>query len=121
MDEREKMTDALAALFVGLMKADDGLVDADFGKIQILLHKMRRSLPVDSERLTAAINARMKTDAGPDSLLAESARVLAELGVTKDELSGVMEVLEVVAEVGTLVPAEEEYLLKCTEYFDFVN
>jgi len=118
-------TGALAHIFVGLIKADQGLSVSEVEKVEILIYKFRHDLPADYEEVHKTILAiHEDTDYktwAPDDHLDKGMMAFDKFiasGESKPEhFENLYNLLEVVMEVGTISPGEERYLSRIYREF----
>jgi len=124
-DRNQTGSAAIAHFFVGLMKADAGLSVAEERKVELLIYKMRHGLPGDYEITKEYLNQIQKDpdyqDWDPDRHGDEGLHyfdLFKQLDQSGEEYSeAILDLMEIVMEVGDVTPGEEKYLNRMREEF----
>ena len=109
---------ALGYFFRGLIKADDGLSEAQEKKIETLIYKMRNGLPGNYERIIEHTRS-MKSDADYNSWepmqyanegLGHFDKFVQSGEADENHIMEVIEVMDIIMEVGDVNEQEEAFM-----------
>jgi hypothetical protein len=122
---KDQATLALSYFFRGLVVADGGLSKAEEGKVSILIHKFRHSLPGDNETIIANLSgiaadpdyATWSPDRYIDEALVHYDAFVASGEAEPDQLVGLLECLQLVQEVGDVTEGEKKYMSRIEAEF----
>ena len=122
----EQIQHALAHFFVGMLLSDPDLSETEMKKIDIIIYKMRHGLPGKHELMMDVFKHMRHDDTAmalsPEYHLNRGLELLdsyAAAGLLKDvHLEALMDLLDVIAEVGEVTEEEELYLQQARQAFN---
>ena len=117
---------AVVHFFIGMMKADGTVTEAEQRKVEILAHKFRHVLPFDATALVPAMTSAMSQQQYDQHLAMDHMDVglkyfdafVASGQAEEEHMSAVLEMLEILMEVDGVTANEELYFSKLKEAFD---